>query len=200
MKLKLLAPIMVAIVIVAISYTGAATVGNAPVIIIGGSAIVAYIIWLLTAYRQPADASKVLPLYLVAVAAQLVHETEEYLAGFPSQFSALFHLPVFTEQFFVITFLLVFSVIWVGAAIGLIYKNPVANFLAWFFVIGPGLVNGIAHFVFPFLAHRLYFPGILTVLLPTTASILVIWQLLRPFVLNRQQAKMALREQQSEQA
>jgi hypothetical protein len=186
MKLKLLAPIIVAIVIVIISYTGAVTVGNAPVIIIGGSAIIAYVTWLLTTYRQPADASKVLPLYLVAVGAQLVHETEEYLAGFPSQFSTLFHLPVFTEQFFVITFLLIFSIIWVLAGVGLIYKNPVANFLAWFFVIGPGLVNGIAHFVFPFLAHRLYFPGIITVVLPTTASILVIWQLLRPFVLKKQ--------------
>jgi Protein of unknown function with HXXEE motif len=191
MKLKLLAPIIVAVVIVTISYTGAATVGNAPVIIISGSAVIAYVIWLLTTYRQPADASKVLPLYLVAVGAQLVHETEEYLAGFPSQFSALFHLPVFTQQFFVITFLLVFSVIWVLAAVGLIYKNPVANFLAWFFVIGPGLVNGIAHFVFPFLAHRLYFPGIITVLLPTTASILVIWQLLRPFVLKKQKTEIA---------
>lgn len=200
MKLKLLAPIIVAIVIVIISYTGAVTVGNAPVIIIGGAAIIAYVTWLLTTYRQPADASKVLPLYLVAVGAQLVHETEEYLAGFPSQFSTLFHLPVFTEQFFVMTFLLIFSIIWVLAGVGLIYNNPVANFLAWFFVIGPGLVNGIAHFVFPFLAHRLYFPGIITVLLPTTASILVIWQLLRPFVLNRQQAKMVLREQQQEQA
>lgn len=200
MKLKLLAPIIVAIVIVIISCTGAVTVGNAPVIIIGGAAIIAYVTWLLTTYRQPADASKVLPLYLVAVGAQLVHETEEYLAGFPSQFSTLFHLPVFTEQFFVMTFLLIFSIIWVLAGVGLIYNNPVANFLAWFFVIGPGLVNGIAHFVFPFLAHRLYFPGIITVLLPTTASILVIWQLLRPFVLNRQQAKMVLREQQQEQA
>jgi Protein of unknown function with HXXEE motif len=190
MKLKLLAPIMVAIVIVIISYTGAVTVGNAPVIIISGSAIIAYVTWLLTTYKQPADASKVLPFYLMAVGAQLIHETEEYLAGFPSQFSTLFHLPVFTEHFFVITFLLIFSIIWVLAGVGLIYKNPVANFLAWFFVIGPGLVNGIAHFVFPFLAHRLYFPGIITVLLPTTASILVIWQLLRPFVSNRQQAKM----------
>jgi hypothetical protein len=190
MKLKLLAPIIVAIVIVIISYTGAVTVGNAPVIIISGSAIIAYVTWLLTTYKQPADASKVLPFYLMAVGAQLIHETEEYLAGFPSQFSTLFHLPVFTEHFFVITFLLIFSIIWVLAGVGLIYKNPVANFLAWFFVIGPGLVNGIAHFVFPFLAHRLYFPGIITVLLPTTASILVIWQLLRPFVSNRQQAKM----------
>lgn len=191
MKLKLLAPIIVAIVIVIVSYTGAVTVGNAPVIIIGGSAIVAYVTWLLTTYRQPADASRVLPLYLVAVGAQLVHETEEYLAGFPSQFSTLFHLPVFTEQFFVITFLLIFSIIWVLAGVGLIYKNPVANFLAWFFVIGPGLVNGIAHFVFPFLAHRLYFPGIITVVLPTTASILVIWQLLRPFVLKKHKTEMA---------
>jgi len=197
--MKLLAPIVVASVIVTISYAGATTVGNAPVIIIGGSAIIAYLIWLLTTYRQPADASRVLPLYLVAVAAQVVHEAEEYLAGFPSQFSTLFHIPAFTEQFFVITFLLVFSVIWILAGVGLIYKNPVANFLAWFFVIGPGLVNGVAHFVFPVLAHRFYFPGIITVLLPTTASILVIWQLLQPFVLNGQKEvtpQYSVREQE----
>src|SRR6266511_2168765 len=139
--MKLIAPIVVATIIVIVSYTGATTVGNAPVIIIGGSAIIAYVIWLLTTYRQPANASKVLPLYLLAVGAQLVHEAEEYLAGFPSQFSTLFHIPAFTEQFFVITFLLVFSVIWILSGVGLIYKNPVANFLAWFFVIWPGLVN-----------------------------------------------------------
>ncbi len=198
MKLKLIAPIMVAMVIVTICYTGATAIGNAPVIIIGGSAIVAYLVWLLTTYKQPTDASQVLPFYLVAVGAQLIHETEEYLAGFPSQFSTLFHLPVFTEQFFVITFLLVFSVIWVLTGVGLIYKNPIANFLVWFFVIGPGLVNGIAHFVFPFLAHRFYFPGIITVLLPTIASILVIWRLLRPFALNRQQAKLVSQAHQEE--
>lgn len=191
MTFKRIAPIIVAVVIVTICYTGATAVGNAPVIIIGGSAIGAYLAWLLTTYKQPADAGQVLPFYLMAVGAQLIHETEEYLAGFPSQFSTLFHLPVFTEQFFVITFLLVFSVIWVLAGVGLIYKNPIANFLVWFFVIGPGLVNGIAHFVFPFLAHRFYFPGIITVLLPTTASLLVIWQILRPFVLNRQKKTIA---------
>jgi len=189
MKLRKLAPVLVAAIIAIISYTGATTIGNAPVIIVGGSAVIAYVVWLLTTYRRPADPGKILPLYLVAVGAQLVHETEEYLAGFPSQFSTLFHIPAFTEQFFVITFLLVFSVIWVLAGVGLIYKNPMANFLAWFFVIGPGLANGIAHFVFPFLAHHIYFPGLITVLLPTTASILLIWQLLRPFVWNSQKAK-----------
>jgi len=191
MKLKMVAPIIVAAVIAIISYAGATTIGNAPVIIVGGSAVIAYVVWLLTTYRRPADPGKILPFYLVAVGAQLIHETEEYLAGFPSQFSTLFHIPAFTEQFFVITFLLVFSVIWVLAGVGLIYKNPVANFLTWFFVIGPGLANGVAHFVFPFLAHRIYFPGIITVLLPTLASILVIWRLLRPFVWNSQEAKIS---------
>src|SRR5215467_13646684 len=39
----------------------------------------------------------------------------------------------------------------------------------WFFLIGPvGLVNTIAHFTFPFLAGTAYFPGLLTVILPTT--------------------------------
>jgi hypothetical protein len=200
MHVKNLAPFVVAVVIVLIVYLGATAIGNAPVIIIGGAAVISYIVWLLTTHKTPADPTRVLVPYLLAVGAQLIHETEEYLAGFPSQFSALFHLPAFTEQFFVVTFLLIFSVIWILAGVGLLYKHPIANFLVWFFVIGPGLVNGIAHFIFPFLAHRVYFPGIITVLLPTAASIVVIWQLLRLFVSQRQQARRVDEKQPDEQS
>ncbi len=73
---------------------------------------------------------------------------------------------------------LLFGGIWVLAGFGLIYKNPVANFFVWFVVIGPGVANGIAHFVFPVLAGTLYFPGLITVVFPFVASILLIKKLL----------------------
>jgi hypothetical protein len=55
----------------------------------GGSAIVAYFVWLLTTYRYPVDGRKILPLYLVAMGMQFIHLTEEYVADFPDDFSAL---------------------------------------------------------------------------------------------------------------
>ena len=49
-----------------------------------------------------------------------------------------------------------------------------ANYLLWFFVVGPGVVSAIAHLSFPFIGDTVYFPGLITVILPTIMSILVI--------------------------
>jgi len=85
---------------------------------------------------------------------------------------------LFGENFSIFApMVLLFGGIWVLAGIGLIYKNPVANFIVWFVAIGPGVANGIAHFVFPVLAGTLYFPGLITVIFPFIASILLIYRL-----------------------
>ena len=54
------------------------------------------------------------------------------------------------------------------------YRNAFANYLLWFFLVGPGVVNAIAHLSFPFIGHTVYFPGLITVILPTAMSIVVI--------------------------
>ena len=155
-------------------------VGTAPVVIIGGSAAIAYFVWLGTTYKRPADPRAILPLYLAAVASQMIHMVEEYATDFPGQVSSLFHLNLFNRDFFAITFMGVFGALWLLTALGLLYRNPIANFMLWFFLIGPGLVNGVAHFSFPFFSgHFHYFPGLVTVLLPTIFTILVIRVLLQ---------------------
>lgn len=46
--------------------------------------------------------------------------------------------------------------------------------MVWFYTVGPGLANAIAHVAFPIIAGRPYFPGLVTVILPTAAGIVVI--------------------------
>ena len=56
-------------------------------LIVGGSAIVAFFVWLLTTYRHPVDGRRILPLFVLAVGMQFVHMTEEFVADFPGHFS-----------------------------------------------------------------------------------------------------------------
>jgi len=167
--------IAVALVILTLGTMMFIRIGFAPVLIIGGSATIAYFVWLATTYKRPANPQTILPLYLAAVAAQMIHMVEEYATDFPGEFSRLFHLNLFNRDFFVITFMGAFGALWLLTALGLLYRNPIANFMLWFFLIGPGLVNSVAHFSFPFLSgHLHYFPFSATVLLSTCFTILVI--------------------------
>src|SRR5215471_9113642 len=147
-------------------------------IIVGGSAIVAYFVWLLTTYRYPVDGGKILPLYLLAIGMQFIHLSEEYVADFPDNFYALTgsHL---SPNAFVLIAILVGGIAYFFAGFGLIHRHPVANYLLWFFLTGPvGLVNTIAHFTFPFLAGTPYFPGLVTVLLPTAFGTALAWRII----------------------
>jgi hypothetical protein len=172
--------VAIAVVILTIGTLMFIRIGFAPVLIIGGSATIAYFVWLATTYQRPVNPQTILPLYLAAVAAQMIHMVEEYATDFPGEFSNLFHLNLFQRDFFAITFMGVFGAVWLLTALGLLYRNPVANFLLWFFLIGPGLVNSVAHFSFPFFSgHFHYFPGLVTVMLPTIFTILAIRVLLK---------------------
>jgi hypothetical protein len=63
-------------------------------LIIGGSAVLAYGVWLATTYRRPADPSQVLTPFLLLIAAEMTHMGEEYLTDFPGQIRELFGAPV----------------------------------------------------------------------------------------------------------
>lgn len=170
-----LAAVVVALFVIAVIWVGFVNMGLAYAVIVGGSATLAYFAWLLTTYQKPVDPQKVLPLYLLLVATEMIHMTEEVVTGFAEDFSLLFHTAV-TVKVFAASFLIV-SAIGILAAIGLIYKNPISNYFVWFFAVGPGIVNGIAHFVFPIIAGAFYFPGLITVLLPFIVGILLIVKL-----------------------
>jgi Protein of unknown function with HXXEE motif len=186
--MKYIYPITIAIAITIMVALLFIRIGPAFALIVGGSAIIAFFVWLLTTYRHPVDGRKILPLYILAVAMQFIHMTEEFVAGFPQQFSALTGANLSPDTF-VLVAVLGFGTVYMLAGLGLVRQNPIANYVLWFFLIGPaGLVNTVAHFTFPLLIRHPYFPGLITVLLPTIAGTTLAWRVIKD---SRQQRRVA---------
>jgi hypothetical protein len=124
-------------------------IGLPPVVIVGGSGLIALVMWYKTYLRKPIDPQIILPLFLLTVAALEVHMTEEYLTGFGPAMSRLFDIS-WTEKSFLLIFAFIGPVLYSLTALGLYYRVPFAGFLAWFIFIGPGVAE-FTHFIFPIL-------------------------------------------------
>lgn len=133
-----------------------------PAAILVVAATLAWIGWITTSYAYPVTSRKVIATYLCAVAFQLTHLAEEYTGGFPHEIVQLFNSSrAWSERSFLLTFVFGFGTLWVLAAAGALYQLRIANFMLWFYALGAGLINAIAHFVFPILKGG-YFPGLYT--------------------------------------
>ena len=186
---------------------GYLSIGLAPVIIVGGSAIMALIFWSRTYLRKPVNPEIILPLFILTVAGLQIHIVEEYLMDFAPSMSRLFGIP-WSEKSFLIVFALVGPVIYTLTSLGLYYKIPIAGFVAWFIFIGPGVAE-FTHFIFPLVppdlmpkdpdpitafidgtkikdmpnfyfktTHSYYFPGMWTAVLPMVPGCIAIYRLL----------------------
>jgi hypothetical protein len=128
-------------------------IGLPPVIIVGGSGVAAFAIWNRSYLRHPTDPAAILPLFLMTVAALEVHMAEEYLAQFAPAMSRLFDIS-WTERSFLLVFAFAGPSIYAVTALGLLYRQPLAGFVAWFIFIGPGVAE-FTHFIFPLLKPSL---------------------------------------------
>src|SRR5262249_58314397 len=124
-------PIVVACVVAVMAAQSLITIGVGFTVIVGGSAIVAYFVWLLTTYRHPVDGRKILPLYLVAIGMQFIHLTEEYVADFPDNFSVLTGSHLLPKAFVLIA-ILAGGVADLVAGFGLIHRAAVANYVVFY--------------------------------------------------------------------
>src|SRR3989441_2891538 len=124
-------------------------IGLPPVVIVGGSSMVALFLWIKTYLQRPLDPEIILPGFLLTVAALEVHMIEEYLTGFGPAMSRLFDIS-WTERSFLMVFAFVGPTLYALTALGLYYRVPLAGFLAWFIFIGPGVAE-FTHFIFPLL-------------------------------------------------
>jgi hypothetical protein len=190
-------------------WAGFVNIGLPPVVIVGGSGLVALVMWQRTYLRHPTDPSVILPLFLLTVAALDVHMAEEYLAGFGPAMSRLFDIS-WSERSFLLIFAFFGPSLYALTAIGLYYRVPLAGFMAWFIFIGPGVAE-FTHFIFPLLkpalspsvtssisayvsngrlvadmpnywvgaTGRYYFPGLYTAVLPMIPGIYAIYRLVR---------------------
>ena len=115
-------------------------IGLPPVVIVGGSGVAGFLIWRRGYLRKPIDPARILPVFLLTVAALELHIAEEYLTGFAPAMSRLFNIS-WSEQSFLLIFAFVGPAIYALTAIGLYYRVPFAGFIAWFIFIGPGVAE-----------------------------------------------------------
>src|SRR5439155_22915524 len=142
--------VMAAVLFVTLAMAvGYRRIGLPPVVIVGGSSLVALVLWIKTYLRRPLDPEIILPGFLLTVAALEMHMIEEYLTGFGPAMSRLFDIS-WTERSFLMVFAFVGPTLYALTALGLYYRVPLAGFLAWFILIGPGVAE-FTHFVFPIL-------------------------------------------------
>jgi hypothetical protein len=148
-KFQLLSSIGAALFILIASTMGYLNIGWPPVVIVGGSGVVAFVGWQITYLKKPVDPKIILPLFLLTVAALEIHMTEEYLTHFGPAMSRLFDI-AWTEKGFLMVFAFAGPTLYSLTAIGLFYRIPIAGFFAWFIFIGPGVAE-FTHFIFPVL-------------------------------------------------
>lgn len=139
--------------IVAAAVAGYKFIGVPPVVIVGGSGLVAFILWSRTYLQRPIAPEIILPVFLLTVAALEVHMTEEYLTKFGPAMSRLFNI-TWTERGFLLVFAFIGPTLYTLTALGLFYRVRFAGFLAWFIFIGPGVAE-FTHFIFPLLRPAL---------------------------------------------
>lgn len=122
-------PIQTICLIIAIAFCvitpimGYIKIGLPPVIIIGGSAIVALLFWYFTYLKNPTDPKIILPLFVLTIAALQIHICEEYLTDFGPAMSRLFNIP-WTEKGFLMVFVLVGPTIYTLTTLGCITEFP----------------------------------------------------------------------------
>lgn len=122
--------------------------------------VLAFVCYLRTSYREMPKVERVLPLYLVALAIQFLHFTEEYVYGFHLRVTEIMvGMPPFDANVFVAFNMIAYCLFLLGG-LGMYKGMKFPMIIVWFFVIAI-LGNAIWH---PLLAVRVggYFPGLYT--------------------------------------
>jgi hypothetical protein len=188
---------------------GYRSIGLPPVIIVGGSGVIALMLWLWTFNRGPIDAAVILPPFLLTIACLEAHMIEEYVTGFGPAMSRLFDIS-WTERGFLLVFAFIGPIIYSLTALGLYWRIPLAGFVACFIFVGPGVAE-FTHFIFPLIKPAIlpddpqavtqvvsngnlvenmrnyfigttgqyYFPGLYTAVLPMVPGIYGIYAVIR---------------------
>jgi len=126
-------------------------------VLLSGGLIMAYALWVAAPWKN--DATAVLPIYLLAIAVQCLHFTEEYITGFQHQFPRLFEQDWSDARF--VAFNMLWLALFVLAALGVYRRVQLAYLIVIFLALIGGVGNGTAHIVLSAM-YRRYFPGVIT--------------------------------------
>jgi hypothetical protein len=130
---------------------------GAPIVLLSGGLVLAYGVW--AAARWKNDTAAVLPVYLLAIAVQCLHFTEEYVTGFQHRFPRLFGDDWSDARF--VTFNMLWLAAFVLAGLGVYRRAPLAYLVVIFLALIGGVGNGASHLVLSVM-YRRYFPGLIT--------------------------------------
>src|SRR5439155_10306288 len=122
--------VLAAVLFASVAMTaGYRRIGLPPVVIVGGSSVVALVLWIKTYLKRPLDAEVILPGFLLTVAALEVHMIEEYSTGFGTAMCRLSDIS-WTEWSFLRVFAFGRPALYALTALGLYKRVPLAGFLA----------------------------------------------------------------------
>ncbi len=123
--------------------------------------VVALVLTLVRPHRllDAGERARLVRLFLIGIACQCAHATEEFLTGFHSLLPPLLGLAPLSNEFFITSNLFLIG-IWLLSALGVLRNVRAAYFPLWFFALGMCL-NGVVHPVLAVLAAG-YFPGLVT--------------------------------------
>ncbi len=122
-RTQILSSVSAVVLLLLLMWAGFVNIGLPPVVIVGGSGLVALVMWRRTYLRYPADPSVILPVFLLTVAALDVHMAEEYLTGFGPAMSRVFDIS-WTERSFLMIFAFFGPSLYALTAIGLYLPRP----------------------------------------------------------------------------
>jgi hypothetical protein len=148
-RTRIISMLIAAVFIIVAGIQGYRNIGLPVVIIVGGSGIAGFVLWYKTYLKRPLDPARILPLFLLTVAALEIHMCEEYLTGFGPAMSRLFDI-TWSERTFLMIFAFIGPVLYTLTALGLYKRVPIAGYIACFIFIGPGVAE-FSHFIFPLL-------------------------------------------------
>jgi len=131
--------------------------------------VIAYLLWSTTLWKN--DPAAVLPPYLLAIAVQCLHFSEEYLTGFQHEFPKFVGYEWSDARF--VTFNMAWLCVFVLAGIGVYRRVSLAYIVVLFLALAGGIGNGAGHLALSAAQGR-YFPGAGTAPLCLLAGIVLL--------------------------
>lgn len=154
--LKLIVPALIAIISIVIFFL----VHPAQKFSFAPAMVLAFVCYLRTSYREMPEAKCVLPFYLIALAVQFLHFTEEYVYGFQFRVAEITAgMPPFNVNVFV-AFNMIAYCLFLLAGLGMYKGMKFPMVIVWFFAICV-LGNAIWHLLLTLRVGG-YFPGLYT--------------------------------------
>lgn len=122
--------------------------------------VLAFVCYLRTSYREMPQAERVLPVYLLALAIQFLHFTEEYVYGFQFRVAEIMAgMPPFNVNVFVAFNMIAYS-LFLLAGLGMYKGMKFPMVIVWFFAVCV-LGNALWHLLLTLKVGG-YFPGLYT--------------------------------------